>query len=138
MSKDDLEFNVTPEIAAVAEVVIETCAEASAGNPVSTEAEMKTAPLIGEDDVIVVKGAEKMDKRQIQANIEGNAIIQEVIDIANIGGEPEPDIDPIPEHEPYTGGVLKYADIMGRIETLEDRFNKLIEAILKSKSVKNI
>jgi hypothetical protein len=80
-----------------------------------------------------------MDKHQIQANIEGNAIIQEVIDIANIGGEPAPDIDPIPEHEPYRRGeVLDYELVMRRMETLENRVNKLIEAILKSKSVKNI
>jgi hypothetical protein len=48
-------------------------------------------------------------------------------------------IELIPERPPYRqGDNIMYTDLMGRIETLENRFNKLIDAVSKSKKVKDI
>jgi hypothetical protein len=48
-------------------------------------------------------------------------------------------IEPIDEHELHTeGNPVEIHNFMQRIETLEDRFNKLIIAISKSRKVKDI
>lgn len=49
------------------------------------------------------------------------------------------DIEPIDEHEEYEDGTeIIYKELMGRIETLENRINRLIIAIDKSKTVRGI
>ncbi len=48
-------------------------------------------------------------------------------------------IESIIEYEKYQNGTeIMYVELMGRIETLENRVNRLINAIDKSKKVKGI
>jgi len=49
-------------------------------------------------------------------------------------------IEPVPEHPPWEndGNPTEVEGLMRRIETLENRFNRLIEAISKSKKVKGL
>jgi len=49
-------------------------------------------------------------------------------------------IEPVPEHPPWEndGNPTEVEGLMRRIETLENRLNKVIEAISKSKKVKGL
>ena len=54
--------------------------------------------------------------------------------------QPVPEIEPIDLHEPWQndGRKTEVEPLMRRIETLENRFNLLIDAISKSKKVRDI
>jgi hypothetical protein len=106
--------------------------------------------------VIVPEGEEVPDfvKKFIETGKVGG--VNEEVDDAKLTGESinetdqmvkvikevkdtETAVEPIPEHEIHRhGDSIQYTDLMRRIEMLEDRFNKLITAISKSKKVTDI
>lgn len=53
---------------------------------------------------------------------------------------PPTEIEPVPEHPPWEddGKLTEVEPLMRRIETLENRVNRIVEAISKSKKVKGL